>query len=230
MRDRGRGVSARLVFGISLMLLGALFTLGNLRLIEARHFLKYWPVALLAIGVAKLTQPDRRGKLEAVVWLFIGAWLLGSNLGLVSVSFWKLWPGILFVLLGAALAFGALRPRDPDQASFGASDSVRLFALMGGYERSSTSQSFRGGEITAIMGGCKLDLSRAVPVPEGAALEVLAFMGGMEIKVPEDWTVEFRGVPFMGGVEDSTKPVAQDSGRRLVINGFVMMGGIEIHN
>jgi hypothetical protein len=230
MSDHRRGGSPRLVLGLFLMALGVLFTLGNLRVINARQYLKYWPVALIAIGLSHLFSPGRRGKVGGVAWLLIGSWLLGSNLGLVSVSFWSLWPGILFVFLGAALALGALRPRDPALDAASADDTVRLFALMGGTERSNSSQAFRGGEMTAIMGGCELDLTRAQPVPGGAVIETLAFMGGLDIKVPPDWSVECRGVPFMGGFEDRTKPPAQDSGKRLVIHGFAMMGGVEVHN
>jgi predicted membrane protein len=230
MRDHGRGGSPRLVLGVFLMAMGVLFTLGNLRLIDARHYLKYWPIVLIVIGLSKLGSPGHRGKLGGSVWLLIGGWLLASNLGLVHISFWSLWPGILFVFLGAALAIGALRPRGLMPEDVPAADTLRLIAFMGGTERASASQSFRGGEMTAIMGGCELDLTRAQPVEGGAVIETLAFMGGIDIKVPEDWTVDCRGVPFMGGYEDSTKPPAQDTGKRLVINGFAMMGGVEVHN
>lgn len=230
MREHRREGSPRLILGIFLMALGVLFTLGNLRIIDARQYLKYWPVVLIAVGLSKLAAPGPRGKVGGVIWLLVGAWLLASNLDLVSVSFWSLWPGILFVFLGGALALGALRPRGPQPGHTGSQDAIRLFALMGGTERSSSSQDFRGGEITAIMGGCELDLRRARPVEGGAVIEALAFMGGIEIKVPEDWIVECRGVPFMGGFEDTTRPPSQDSGKRLVISGFAMMGGVEVHN
>ena len=34
---------------------------------------------------------------------------------------------------------------------------------------------------------------------------MFAFWGGIEIKVPEDWTVVTRVMPLMGGVEDKTR-------------------------
>jgi hypothetical protein len=54
-------------------------------------------------------------------------------------------------------------------------------------------------------------------------------MGGIEIKVPPDWSVECRATAFLGGVEDKTVPPAQAT-KRLVIEGFVMMGGVEVRN
>ena len=54
-------------------------------------------------------------------------------------------------------------------------------------------------------------------------------MGGIEIKVPEDWTVVCKGFPVMGGFEDTTKPRG-DTGKRLVVRGLALMGGVEVHN
>jgi hypothetical protein len=86
------------------------------------------------------------------------------------------------------------------------------------------------------MGGTTLDLRQAViPPGEEAVIDVVALMGGCEIAVPASWTVATPIVPVMGGVEDKRLPplpVPHDSGAppppRLVIRGFLMMGGIQI--
>jgi len=56
---------------------------------------------------------------------------------------------------------------------------------------------------------------------------VFAWWGGIEIIVPPDWAVSNQAVAFMGGVDDSTSGT-QDSRYRLVVRGFVVMGGVEI--
>jgi hypothetical protein len=53
--------------------------------------------------------------------------------------------------------------------------------------------------------------------------------GGVEIKVPEDWAVENRGVAFMGAFEDSTRRPAEPKAR-FVLTGLAIMGGIEVKN
>jgi hypothetical protein len=53
--------------------------------------------------------------------------------------------------------------------------------------------------------------------------------GGIELKVPETWTVINKVTPFMGGVDDKTHQPAT-SEHRLTIRGLVVMGGIEIKN
>lgn len=228
--ERSTAFTPRLVFGGFLMALGVLFTLGNLGMIEARPYLKYWPVMLIAVGFTHLISGSRRSAFGGLVWIAIGGWLLADNLDLVSVSFWRLWPGIVILLIGASLVAGGLRPGPrarPAQAT--SDDSVRMFALMGGHERGNSSKRFRGGEMTAVMGGCGLDLRQAELEGGEAALEVFALMGGIEIKVPEGWRVVSNVVPVMGGVEDKTR-AARDGGPRLVLNGVVVMGGVEVRN
>ena len=53
--------------------------------------------------------------------------------------------------------------------------------------------------------------------------------GGVVIKVPPEWSVVVRGVPVLGGLEDKTVP-ARGASHRLVIDGWVVIGGLEIRN
>jgi hypothetical protein len=106
-------------------------------------------------------------------------------------------------------------------------------AIMGGVARRSNSQTFTGADLTAIMGGCEIDLRQASIAPgTEAVIDVFAFWGGIDIKVPEDWIVVVRAIPLMGGVEDKTRlpnpPPAIE--KRLVISGIVVMGGVAVKN
>jgi len=79
-----------------------------------------------------------------------------------------------------------------------------------------------------------------------AVLDCFAFWGGVEIKVPADWTVEVTGVPLLGGFADTRResrrvvggigalhpestPVAPNE-KRLQVKGMVIMGGVEVKN
>jgi hypothetical protein len=86
------------------------------------------------------------------------------------------------------------------------------------------------------MGGCEIDLRHASIAPgTEAVIEVFAFWGGIEIKVPDDWTVVPRVFPLMGGVDDrsrapQTPPDKPHQEKRLVVRGIVVMGGVGIKN
>jgi predicted membrane protein len=101
---------------------------------------------------------------------------------------------------------------------------------MGGVVRKSNAPAFRGADLTAVMGGCEIDLRQASIAPgTEAVIDVFAFWGGIDIKVPEDWTVVSRVVPIMGGIEDKTH-APQTPDKRLVIRGMLVMGGCSVKN
>jgi predicted membrane protein len=107
-------------------------------------------------------------------------------------------------------------------------NTVNLFVVMGGVTRRLMTQDFKGGTAVAIMGGCKIDLRDASISQGDAVIDVLAFWGGVEIKVPEGWTVVPQVFPFMGGFDDRTRPIAAATRQRLIVRGLAFMGGIEV--
>ena len=79
------------------------------------------------------------------------------------------------------------------------------------------------------MGGCGIDLREASILDTEATIEVFVWAGGVEIFVPEGWSIISKVVPIMGGFEDQTKRSGEYS-KRLVIRGLILMGGIEVKN
>ena len=79
------------------------------------------------------------------------------------------------------------------------------------------------------MGGCEIDLRHAKIAGSEAVFDAFAMWGGVEIKVPEDWAVENRGMGLLGGFVDSTRRPAEPKGR-LVLSGLAIMGGVEAKN
>jgi predicted membrane protein len=109
------------------------------------------------------------------------------------------------------------------------SDYIQATAILGGFNRKCASQQFRGGDFTAIMGGGKIDLRDAQMETDQAVIDVFAVMGGMEIQVPMDWSVEQGFVPILGGYDDKTRK-APGKSKRLLIHGTTIMGGISVSN
>jgi len=63
-----------------------------------------------------------------------------------------------------------------------------------------------------------------------AVLDVFAFWGGIDIKVPPDWQVALRGVPILGAIEDETTATGVPKRATLVIKGVAIMGGVGVKN
>ncbi|MBI5709398.1 MAG: hypothetical protein HZC42_03715 [Candidatus Eisenbacteria bacterium] len=227
-------VTGRLIFGLFVIVMGVLFTLDNLGLADAGEILRWWPLALIAYGVARLSGfCCRQSAVPGALFTLVGAWLLLHSLGYVRLGFGDLWPLVL-VGLGAAMVGGALR-RSRIAAAGGVpgediSSTLSAFALWSGSVRKVVSQEFRGGDVTAVMGGHEIDL-RAAKMPAGSAvIDLLVWWGGVEIRVPEDWRVSNEAFPFMGGIEDATKAPAGEVRGTLVLKGLIVMGGVEVKN
>jgi predicted membrane protein len=221
-------ITPHLMFGLLIILVGLALTLDNLRIAEAESFLRFWPSGLIVIGVAKLWQVGTgHGRpIGGVLFILAGSWMQLETLGYVDDSFVDLWP-VLLVIVGGVIVWQGIQGRQHRSVSTSSDDSVNAIAIMAGINRGSNSSSFRGGELTAVMGGCEIDLRQAAINGE-AVIDVFAMWGGIEIRVPENWTVIGRVTPLMGGFEDQTRAPKEATAHRLIVRGFVIMGGVEV--
>ena len=225
--------SVQLVLGTTIALAGILFTLDNLDLLRARDFIQFWPMAFIAIGVAQIIQGRTTSSaVGGAIWIAIGGHMIGRRLGLWDTRIWDYWPVALIVFGGhivwQAFHRAELRAGDIPGPPGEGRAAVTGTAILGGFDRKITSQTFERAEISAFMGGGKLDLRDAQMAGSQAVVDVFALMGGFEILVPETWNVEVEVTPFMGGYENKTISHAGGTAPRLVIRGFVMMGGLDI--
>jgi len=220
----------RLVLGIIVMVLGLTLALDNFGLFHVRNIFRLWPLVLVAVGLTRLQQSVRHGgRPEGYVMALVGTGLLLMNFGLLS---FRQVLAFLLLTVGAVIVFRAWRQGNqplPDALS-DASQRMDAFALLGGVHRVSRATEFRGGSASAALGGCDIDL-REASMPDGgsAVLDTLAIMGGIEVRVPEDWSVETRGMAVLGGFEDKTRRPLDDR-KKLVITGLAVMGGVEVKN
>jgi Domain of unknown function (DUF5668)/Cell wall-active antibiotics response 4TMS YvqF len=218
----------QLILGLVIVSLGVLLTLDTLGIADARDYIRYWPAGLIAIGLGKLWEGrhSNSGVLGGLVLLGIGAWLLLNEFDIVRANVWELWP-IFLVLFGASLVWRSLSGRRP--APDDHNSVLSAVAVLSGVNRGNNSATFRGGDLTAIMGGCEIDLRQA-QIDGEAIIDVFALWGGIELRVPEDWTVISRVTPLMGGFEDKTRPPQGASVHRLIVRGFILMAGVEVKN
>lgn len=222
-------MTVRLLFGLVLVTLGALWTLDNLGFVDSGTILRWWPALLLGYGLMRLSGVDgRRRPMSGTLFTIAGAWLLAQRLGWVQVSLFQLWP-VFLIAVGASIVW-----RSQHSATVFADvergDHPRPFALFGGVTSVIESQALVGAEVTAIMGGVELDLRGARAQGDTVVVETLAFWGGIEIIVPEHWTVVSEISPVMGGVENRTRRLEGGQGPTLLLRGLAIMGGVEVRN
>jgi hypothetical protein len=142
------------------------------------------------------------------------------------------WKPILIVLGIVAVALLLL-----DNGQFAAraqerSDPESQFsdtAFLAGIKRNNSTDRFRRGEAKAVMGGVEIDMRDATMDGSEAVLNVSSVMGGIKVRVPDEWTVVSRVDTVLGGFEDKTRRPREDK-YRLILEGSVVMGGLTVQN
>jgi predicted membrane protein len=232
--------------------------LDRLGIVSAREIFQFWPMALVALGLAALTRTTTlTGRLWSGMLVAAGLLLQAANLGYIHVRGELFWPFVL-IAIGVLLLGRALETRNltPDAAAPG--DSSRPWwvdyieektgASNGARFRSSvvfssrdhrvTAPNFERAKIEAVFGSYELDLREAGLAGDEARVVADAVFGSVEIFVPEDWEVDLRGEGVFGSVSDETRhPGPNPAGpnqsvppKRLIVKGAAVFGSVEVSN
>lgn len=219
-------VSKRTFIGIVIILIGVAFFLGTLGIIDADDiFGTYWPLILIFFGGIMLIDRSTRNSFGAVLVL-LGIFYQLKMLGwfFEGVDIWNLiWPAII-IIVGLWFLF----PKRKHSYNI---DTLNSTVLFSGANITNISQDFKGGELTAIFGGLDVDLRQtAISTNEPIVIDAFTAFGGIEIKVPEDWRVEMKGLPLFGGWDNkrSANKVGPDANKIVTVKCLILFGGIEI--
>jgi len=215
--------------GIVVIVIGGLFLLQSLGIGHFGRFLaQWWPAIIVAIGLFKMRNDDRRGGL---IILIVGLVFLSITLHIINWGqIFRFWP-VIIILIGLSMYLQAtgrnglsLVKRDES-----AEDTINMTTFFGGMTRNITSKDFKTATMFCMFGGVELDLRQAETKEESCVINVTAFFGGAEIYIPNGWRVNVKGTPIFGGIEDKTGDPGE--GNPVVnINVTTAFGGVEIHN
>jgi hypothetical protein len=223
--------TGRLVGGVALVALGALWTSDNLGLVDAGEILRWWPALLIVFGLARLTGSGfARNTTIGLLAVLVGTVLLLNRLGVTHVGLGLLIPLGLMALGFQMVRRGGYAPNAARPLS-DSSDWFKTFAIMGGITTRSRSQALRGGEASAVLGGVELDLRQAVPAGERVVVDAFAFLGGIDLIVPPNWKLEIEAMPIVGAIQDERAvDAAQEYRATMVLRGAVILGGLVLRD
>ena len=211
----------RIFFGLSIILIGTIVLLQNLKVIQFQYWPELWGgLWALLLVVAGVTAMAGRRKIWGALLLVASVAIALWNFHVVDVDLWDVFWPVLLVAGGIAVLFPSLRRGRPRRS--GAAESVTT-VFSGDNQR--VSGDYAGSAITAVFGGAELDLRRA-QIKDGAVIEVFALFGGVNIIVPSDVVVENQITSLLGGVDNKTSPVAAE--KTLYLRGQCMLGGVDV--
>jgi predicted membrane protein len=220
--------------GGALVILGTAFLLAQLGVLGGHDAWDFWPLILVLAGLLKLLgREDPPGRIWGLFLIGAGILVQLHKLDILLLRWHLVWP-VLLICVGVFVIGSSVFRVHRKRQSSGSLDRLDVFVVLGGKEDQVDSKEFEGGEIFCFMGGYELDLRDARIKESEAVLHVRAIMGGVELRIPEDWSLTVRGTPIMGAFEDKTRPRRADAGEqegpRLILEGSVIMGGVEIRN
>lgn len=220
----------RFVWGLIIVAVGVVFLLGNLGKVSTRDiFSTYWPVILIALGLWQLIGSGGRDVFPGILLIALGGIFLLRNLGRLPHNVWHyVWPTVI-IIVGLWLILGPVFRRRSFSGPGIAADDLNASVILGGINRVVTSQAFRGGRASAVLGGLDIDLRDAALDKGQATIEVSVVMGGIEIKVPRNWKAIVDVSPVLGGVENKTASLPDAEAKAtLYVRGTVIMGGLDV--
>lgn len=216
-----------IIVGLVVITFGLSLLANNLGWTDAQYFFRSaWPLLLVAAGAGILLQRRQNHSFWGSALILAGLWSFADQQHWLRVNFWAVFGPTLVVLIGASMIWRAVtRPR-PEAAG---ESYIHSFAVFSGAELRPTAP-FQGADLTAVLGGAKLDLTGTPMAGDATTVDVFAFMGGVEILVPSDWNVVMKVGCFMGGCVDKRRPSTLPQTKQLIIRGSCIMGGVEIKN
>lgn len=229
-----RNPAKTMVIGLMVVAFGLLYMLKNMQVIDQQTWrvIFSWPMLLVAVGVINLAE-------RKISWglLFLavgGAFLVDRYYDLPFNLFTFFWP-VIIIIVGLVMIFSGStcplisRMRRIKTKIVGTDgDVIEDAAVFGGSERIIHSNNFKGGEIIAVFGGSKMDLTQCQLAPGVNKIELVAVFGGTTLIVPNDWNVKMEIVSIFGGFADKRHNLNVDYNKTLIIEGVAIFGGGEL--
>ncbi len=215
-----------MLIGLIVVMVGVLLLLGNLGVGDFSPW-EYAPSLLIVLGLWALVRSGFRGSIGPWILIGLGIAIQLSVLDEVpDVVRGAIWPvliivaGVLLILTRTSLGGGG----STASRSGGELNHVAVFNSV----ENEVNGPFTGLQATTLFGGAEYDLRRARVERPPAVIDITCIFGGMELRMPEDWTVHNDIVALFGGVDDKREdPGAQDEAT-VSIRGTVLFGGLTI--
>lgn len=219
----------RILWGIVLIVAGAIFALNSLNITNVELFFDGWWTLFILVpcAIGLFTEREKMGNL---IGLAIGVFLLLCCQDILSFSmFWQLWIPVIIIVIGLKMIFTALFSGKTaeirtKQKKEGKTPKTAL-ALFSGNDINYNGEPFDGANLTAVFGGLECDIRNAV-ITEDCVITVTVLFGGIDILVPEGINVKSNTFALFGGT--SNKTAIHKDAPTVYINGICMFGGVEI--
>lgn len=175
-----------------------------------------------------------------IIILAIGVMMMAKALGYdyfdsILEADWKKFiiPGIV-LLIGLRLVFSSSNGHEHstnmklcEVPEVEEGEPMKISVAFAGNAYNFRDENFHGAKIDAFFGGVCMDL-RGADIQDGSVLDVHTLFGGVELKLPQNVSLQVDSSCFLGGVSNKHPHCQDKDAKRLTIKANCMVGGIEI--
>ena len=218
------------LWGIVLIVVGLIIGGNALGITNINIFFDgWWTLFIIVpcfIGLFK-----EREKTGNIIGLLIGIALLLCCQDLLDFDMiWKLALPIVLIIIGISFIFkdtfnnkiskeiNKLNENRPKDSGYCATFSGQNVKFDG--------EKFNGTELTAVFGGVKCDLTKAI-IENDVVINATSVFGGIDILVPENVKVKIKSTSIFGGVDEKRKS-DNTEGHTIYVNATCIFGGVDI--
>jgi len=228
-----RNLSGRLTTGTVIVLIGIILLLSTTGFVEMQSVWGWIAALFVLVGVWALIRSEFRNLVGPVMIIAIAGTFFLRNVGILPDGVIGTWWPLFVVLFGLLIMINRSRRRQRIRLEGHGAGEVTSVAVFGSDERRPVTERFTGGELVAVFGDARLDLSDAGVEGPPAIVETIAVFGDAEIRVPEGWDVRLETLSVFGETSDrrrggDKRDSADDP--ELIVTGISLFGDIEIRD
>lgn len=220
------------LWGVVLIIVGLILGLNALDITHINIFFAGWWTLFIIVPcfIGLFNETDKTGN---IIGLFIGIVLLLCAQRVLRFDIvWKLAVPTILVIIGVSIIFkNSLNSKfnnEIEKINQNANKDNEYCSTFSSQDVSFENQEFKGANLTAVFGGVKCDLRKAI-INEDQVINCSAIFGSIEIIPSEEINIKVKSNSIFGGVSNERKNKEMNKDLKTVyINAMCLFGGVSI--
>lgn len=219
------------LWGLVLILVGIIIGGNALGITNIEIFFDGWWTLFIIVPCAIGLFNDNE-KTGNIIGLIIGISLLLACQDIIDFEIiGKLWLPVILICIGISIIFkdtiGGKVNKEIKKLNENKTNQNEYCATFSGQDVKFDGEKFTGVDLTAIFGGVKCDLRKAI-IESDTVINTSSIFGGIDIYVPENVKVKVKSSSIFGGVSDEKRHCENAEAHTVYINATCLFGGVEV--
>ena len=219
------------LWGIVLIAIGLIVGANALGITNINIFFDGWWTLIIIIPcfIGLFTEKEKTGN---IIGILIGVALLLACRDIINFNvIWKLLFPTILVAIGISMIFKDTINKNINKEIKKLNEKKtkenEYCATFSGQDLKFDGEKFEGADMSAVFGGIKCDLTKAV-IESDIVINASSIFGGIDIIVPDNVKVKVKSSSIFGGVSDKKRHSENAEAHTIYVNATCLFGGVDI--